>query len=158
GGGGKTVSVRVKGVYRALDATTPGPYWAHFLRKIFPPGVDPPPPVRYVLTTRGQFRGLVGSLSTHRTSGPPVATMAELAVDPRNLTIARARTLSHSFARLRSQLRGSAFGKALGCTGPAPGPAPFLQIGTGTPPHCRVASSLSSAVVIADRNVSEISP
>jgi hypothetical protein len=169
GGESRTVSVRVKGVYRALDATTPGPYWVHFQREIFPPGVDPPPPVRYVLTTRGQFQRILGALSTQRSvkvngqvfdsgSGPPVATMAELAVDPRNLTIARARTFSHSFARLRSQLRASAFGKALGCTGPAAGPAPFLQNGNASPPRCRVASSLSSAVAIADRNVSEISP
>jgi putative ABC transport system permease protein len=157
--GDRTVAVRVKGIYRALDATTPGPYWVHFQREIFPPGVDPPPPVRQVLTSRAQFKRIVRALSSHQSgSGPPVTTMAELAVDPHDLTIARARTLSRSFARLRSQLRESTLGKALGCAGPAPGLAPFLQAGTGSQPRCRAASSLSSAVAIADRNVSEISP
>jgi hypothetical protein len=72
GGDVQTVSLRVKGIYRALDATSPGPYWMHFLREIFPPGADPPPPAHCDVRV------------AHR-----------------------ARTLSQSFARLRSQLRRS---------------------------------------------------
>ena len=165
GGDSRKVAVRVKGIYRTLDATTPGPYWVHFLREIFPPGVDPPPPVRYVLVTPDQLYRIVNQLSTVRTvkargrvyqfgDSPPVGTMAELAVDPKGLTIARARALSRSFTRLRHELRASALGRALGCTGPAP----FVRPGTGNVPRCRVGSSIASAVVIADRNVSEISP
>ena len=55
GVGDKSIALRVKGVYRALDATTPGPYWVHFQREIVPPGVDPPPPVRYVLADRDEL-------------------------------------------------------------------------------------------------------
>ena len=88
--------------------------------------------------------------------GPPVTTMAELAVDPHGLTIARARSLTRSFSRLRQELRASALGRTLACTGPSP--ITFIQPGDSNPPRCRVASSLASAVAIADRNVSEISP
>ena len=167
GVGDKSIALRVKGVYRALDATTPGPYWVHFQREIVPPGVDPPPPVRYVLADRDELYSIVQKLSTHRTvkaqgqvfrfaDGPPVTTMAELAVDPHGLTIARARSLTRSFSRLRQELRASALGRTLACTGPSP--ITFIQPGDSNPPRCRVASSLASAVAIADRNVSEISP
>jgi hypothetical protein len=165
--GGKTrrVALRVKGIYRALDATTPGPYWIHFQREIFPAGVDPPPPVRYVLIDRDDLYRVVRRLGTFRTvhtrgqvvrlgSGVPVATMAELAVDPRGLTIARAHSLTSSFNLLRHQLRASSLGAALGCIGPRP----FVRPGVPSPPRCSVASSLGAAVAIADRNVSEISP
>jgi len=165
GGNTNTVALRVKGIYRALDATTPGPYWAHFLREIFPGGVDPPPPVRYVLIDRDDFYRVVHRLGTFRRgatrgqgvnvgSGLPVGTMAELAVDPHGLTIARAHSLSRRFTILRHQLGASSLGAALGCVGPRP----FVRPGVPSPPRCRVASSLGSAVAIADRNVSEISP
>ena len=167
GVGDKSIALRVKGVYRAVDATTPGPYWVHFQREIVPPGVDPPPPVRYVLADRDELYSIVQKLSTHRTvkargqvfrfaDGPPVTVMAELAVDPHGLTIARARSLTRSFSRLRQELRASALGRTLACTGPSP--ITFIQPGDSNPPRCRVVSSLASAVAIADRNVSEISP
>jgi putative ABC transport system permease protein len=165
GNGTKSVVVRVKGIYKALDTTSPGPYWVHFLREIFPPGVDPPPSTRYVLIDRNELYRVVHRLSVvhtvqapgrvlHVAESPPVTTMAELAVDPGGLTIARARALTRSFARLRHQLRASTLGDTLGCTGPSP----FVRPGQLSPPRCRVASSLASAVAIADRNVSEISP
>ncbi len=161
----RTVALRVKGIYRALDATTPGPYWAHFLREIFPPGVDPPPPVRYVLMGQDQLYRVIHRLGGYRIvklrgqayqfgSGPPALTMAEFAVDPHGLTITRARSLSQSFSRVRHELRGSSLGRSLGCVSPRPA----ATTAVGTPPPCRVASSLASAVAIADRNVSEISP
>ena len=51
----RTVRLRVKGIYRALDRSAPDDYWANFLDEIFLPGVDPPPPQRYVFMT---FRDL----------------------------------------------------------------------------------------------------
>jgi hypothetical protein len=164
-GTGKAVTMRVKGIYQALDTTSPGPYWVHFTREIFPPGADPPPPIRYVLMERDALYHAVDGLRSHRTvhvpegvlhlgSGPPLATMAELAVEPNGLTIARAHSLSTRFDRLRHELHGSALGKTLDCIGPRP----FVRYGVVSPPRCRVASSISSAVSIADRNVSEISP
>jgi hypothetical protein len=165
GGGSKKVALRVKGIYRALDATEPGPYWVHFLHEIFPPGVDPPPPVRYVLVGRDQLYDIVRQVSRVRTikargqvlrigDTPPVRTTAELAVDPKGLTIARARSLTRSFTVLRDELSASALGNTLGCTGPRP----VALTGSVSPPRCRAASSLGSAVTIANRNVSEISP
>ena len=165
GGESRPLVLRVKGIYRALDSTTPSPYWVHFLREILPPGVDPPPPTRYVLLGRDTLLRSARALATSRTVsgegrgyhfgvGPPLTSSAELAVDPQGLTLARARGLSRRFTRLRQQLRGSSLGGAVGCTGPAPSLSP----GSLRPPRCTVSSSLSSAVVIANRNASEISP
>ena len=165
GGESRPLVLRVKGIYRALDSTTPSPYWVHFLQEILPPGVDPPPPTRYVLLGRDALHE-VGARARHvedgEWGGPRVplrrraaaTSSAELAVDPQGLTLARARGLSRRFTRLRQQLRGSSLGGAVGCTGPAPPLSP----GSLRPPRCTVSSSLSSAVVIANRNASEISP
>jgi putative ABC transport system permease protein len=162
----RKVRMRVKGIYKSLDRTTVGPYWAHFLLQIYPAGVDPPPPVRFVFMTRNELLGVAHSLTAsqtirtqgrvfHSVSGPLLSTTAELAVDPHGLTLARARVLNRRIARLRSELGGSNLGRTLGChvqrsTGPT-------RIGER---HslCTVATSLSSAVLIADRNASEISP
>ena len=164
-GSRRPLALRVKGIYRALDTTSPGPYWTHFQRQIFRPGVDPPPPVRFVLMGRNDLLRAAHRLAAYRTvrvggrvfhpgSGPPLNTMAELAVDPKGLTIARARSLTRSFNRVRQELRGPTLGRTLGCTGPRP----FVGPGDVSPPRCRVGSSLASAVAIADRNVSELTP
>ena len=165
GGAGRTAVVRVKGLYRALDSTEPGPYWAHYLHEIFPGGVDPPPPARYVFMSRAELFQLTSRLSSQRTirfrgrlfhpeGGPVLTTAAELAVDPNGMTLARARSLAGRFASLHRQLPASALGRALGCVVPA---RLASQVGGRRSP-CTVLSSLSSAVGIANRNASEISP
>jgi hypothetical protein len=61
----------------------------HFEREIFPPS-RPSAPVRYVLLSRGELLRTVHRLGF----GLPVRTMAELAVAPNGLTIARALALA----------------------------------------------------------------
>ena len=163
----RTVSLRVKGIYRALDrsGSAPGPYWANFLPEILPPGVDPPPPVRYVFLTPSQLYRAIGSLSQvgtftyqgrtyHGTSGPTLRSVTEMAVDPNGTTLPGARRLAARFAALPATLRRSQLGGDLGCRPPAG----VRSAAASEPLACSLSSSLSSAVALADRNAGEISP
>ncbi len=160
----RTVSLRVKGIYEALDSSAPGPYWANFLPQILPHGVDPPPPVRFVFLGRDALFRVVASLSTVRTFrfqgrtqrlavAPDLSASAEMAVAQKGLTLPKARSLSGQFAILPRTLRASHLERRLGCTVAAlrrgPGGSGLL---------CSISSSLSSAVAIADENAKEISP
>jgi putative ABC transport system permease protein len=160
-----TLAVRVKGIYEALDRTIPDEYWANLLPEIFPQGADPPPPQRFVLMSPTELYTITRKLSNVRTirangrvfrvgEGPMLATMAELAVSPKGLTLPRARALAQRFGALRHSLPTSTLGKTLGCTGRR-----LVSI-TGSSPTvspCPVTSSLSAAVAIADQNASQIS-
>ena len=159
------ISLRVKGVYRALDHGDPGPYWANFLPEILPQGADPPPPARYVFMGHDDLLRLAHGLESVRVqrfqgrvyrnaTGLPVVGTGETAVDPHGLTLAKARGLAARFDALRRTLPASSLGRLLQCNGPG------LYRGTGQPPQspCSVSSSLSSAVAVADRAAAEISP
>lgn len=167
----RTAAVRVKGIYRALDSSAPGPYWANLLPEIIPQGADPPPPQRFVLMSPTALYTLTSKLSRFRTiranghvysigDGPTLGTMAELAVSPKGMTLAKARTLVARFGALRHALPTSALGKTLGCSAPHRrfiDPTNELDQTGGNTSPCPVSSSLSSAVAIADRNASQIS-
>jgi hypothetical protein len=162
----RRVNLRIKGVYRALDGTEPSAYWANFLTEILPRGVDPPPPSRYVLLSREQMLALAHRLDTSSVvhyqgqtfrpgNGFALSTFAELAVDPRGLTLAHAKWLESRFAAVRQGLHGSALGKAFGCRGIRP----TYDASTGTwSSTCKTSSSLSSAVQLADTSAASISP
>ena len=162
--------MRVKGIYRALDRSVPGPYWANLLPEIFLEGADPPPPQRFVLMSPTDLYALSSKLSRFRTikanghvysigDGPTLGTMAELAVSPKGMTLAKARTLVSRFAALRHALPTSTLGKTLGCAAPhrVIDPTNEVDLTNGNMSPCPVSSSLSSAVAIADRNASQIS-
>ncbi len=167
----RTATVRVKGIYRALDRSVPGAYWANLLPQIFIEGADPPPPQRFVLMSPTDLYALSSKLShfsTIRTNGhvykigdgPTLGTMAELAVPPKGMTLAKARKLVSRFGALQHALPTSTLGKTLGCSAPHRrfiDPTNEVDLTNGNVLPCPVSSSLSSAVAIADRNESQIS-
>jgi putative ABC transport system permease protein len=160
----RTVGVRVKGIYRALDRSAPDAYWANFLEEILPPGVDPPPPQRYVFMSFRDLYRITPALSAVRKFrqggrtfrvgfGPQLTTVNELAVAQDGLTLARARTLTRHFDLLQHTLARSELGSELGCA------LPGRTTTTGWPRlMCSMSSSLSAAVKLADANADAISP
>ncbi len=145
--GSRLVSLRVKGIYRALDRGTPDASWANFLPQILLQGADPPPPARFIFMTDATFASTVRALGD-----VPVAGTEEMAIDPAGVTLAKARTLTKRIAALNASLPQSARGHALGCSmvqGPAAGE---------TVSSCVVTSSLQSAVAVADQSAGAISP
>ncbi len=165
GGKSRSTALRVKGVYRALGSPAPGPYWANFVAEILPPGVDPPPPDRYVFMSRPQLFAAVSHLSSTRTfvnkgrtyhfqEGPQLKGLSELAVDPARLTLPDARGLAGRFAALSGTLTHSSIGRRIGCAPPRGSELP-----TANPKLlCTLTSSLSSAVLLADQDADEITP
>jgi FtsX-like permease family protein len=167
----RSATVRVKGIYQALDSSVPGPYWANLLPEIIIEGADPPPPQRFVLMSPTALYALNSKLSRFRTikanghvysigDGPTLRTMAELAVSPKGMTLAKARALVDRFGALRHALPTSSLGKTLGCAAPHRrfiDPTNELDQTNGNVLPCPVSSSLSSAVAIADQNASQIS-
>jgi putative ABC transport system permease protein len=167
GGTSTTLPLRIKGLYRGLDRSPPSPYWANFLPEIFLEGADPPPPARYVFLSRAQIfaaaREFRGKSTLHFNGsfyqpGPgfAIATKAELAVDPHGLTLSHARQLERKFAAVRTAVADSTLGPQLGCVRPPRGVA--VAPTDGPSPICQVASSLSSAVALADTSAASISP
>jgi putative ABC transport system permease protein len=163
--GNRAVTFRVKGIYRALDSYAVGAYWTNFLREIYPPGVDPPPPPRYVFLSRNELYRSANRLGAGRTityqgrlihlgPGLAVSIKAEAPVDPSGLTLAGARRLDRRFTLVRRALRSSSLARAFGCGVPPAG----VRGSQGSSGSCAVSSSLSSAVVLADANASAISP
>jgi len=162
--GTRTVGLRVKGIYRALDRSAPDAYWANFFDDIYPRGVDPPPPQRYVFMTFGDLYRTTQALSIRRplrngqtarfATGPQLTTVTEMAVSHRGLTLARARALTRRFEALEHSLPRTALGRDLGCALPAQ-----LAPSAGSPRLlCSISSSLSSAIVLADANAAAVSP
>jgi putative ABC transport system permease protein len=160
----RTVGLRVKGIYRALDGSAPDAYWANFLDEILPRGVDPPPPQRYVFMSFRDLYRTTAALSAVRKFreggrtvragfGPQLTTVNELAVAQHGLTLARAHTLTRDFDTLEHTLGRSALGRDLGCALPgratATGRARLV---------CSMSSSLSAAVTLADANADAVSP
>ena len=169
GVGDKSIALRVKGVYRALDATdarartgctssarSSRPASTR-RRRCATSCADRDELYRIVqkLSTRPDGQGSRAGVSLRRrparhddggAGGRPARP------DDRTRPLADAELLAAAAASSGA----SALGRTLACTGPSP--ITFIQPGDSNPPRCRVASSLASAVAIADRNVSEISP
>jgi putative ABC transport system permease protein len=131
-----SVRIRVAGVYRALAYQPERPYWSNFLEGIYPATPDAPVPAPFAFATRADFFRLA------RTIGAAgINVVDELAVDPRGLTLGRARSLDDRLRRLTRQLTAgtSKEARAAGCP-------------------CAVVSSLSDAITLADDSVGAISP
>jgi putative ABC transport system permease protein len=147
-GRSREVSVRVKGIYRALAYEAPRPYWANFYEDVFPLDLDSPPPPTFLIVGRGELFRLVHALG----AGAAMESIHELPVDPRHLTLPAGRDLADRFAAVRLSLTS-------GRTAAAEKLCPIPRIRfTGAGPPCDVLSSLPSAVTIADANVDAVAP
>ena len=147
---GRDVRVRVKGIYRALaNEPQTTPYWNNFYRDIYPPNFDSPPAPSFVFTDRTELFRLV-----HALGGAPIESVYEIPVDPRNLTLADARSLTGRFSAVRRTLKSgrTAFAQKL-CP-----PAFRGHVFGGPESGCKVLSSLPAAITVADANVSAVSP
>jgi putative ABC transport system permease protein len=133
--------VRVKGIYEALAHTAETDYWGNLYQEIYPRTLDADVPPPYALVRPDQLFGLFAGYSQ------PIEQGVELPVDPKGMTLAQARSLDKRFTSVRGALRSSTFGQKLGCTGR-----------TVVAKPCTVISSLSAAVVLADRNASAVTP
>lgn len=140
--------LRVKGIYRALAHSAETDYWANFFQEIYPQCLDCGVPPPYVIVDRPALLRVLGGRNA------TLENVVEMPVDPKALTLADARELNSKFDALRAGLRRSALGAKLGCTSAfrtaAPG-APSLSA-------CAVISSLSAAVLLADRNARAVTP
>lgn len=132
--------LRVKGVYRALAHTPVTDYWGSLFREIYPHCLDCGVPPSFLFLTPGALDSVIAG------SHLPVARSVELPIDPSGLTLAGARGLDRKIVSLRHGLRSSALGQKLGCT------SPYLSR------KCAVISSLSAAVILADRNAGAVTP
>jgi putative ABC transport system permease protein len=136
----KGSSVRVKGIYRALAHSPVTDYWSGLYHEIYPRCLDcGVPPSFLFLAPNALDRLLAGSHGA-------VTNSVEFPIDPRGLTLVRARELDRKFASLRHDLRNSSLGQKLGCTS-------AFRVG-----KCYVISSLSAAVILADRNAGAVTP
>ena len=147
GGAGseRGLSLRVKGVYRALPQSAVTPYWVNFFQDAWPQGLDASPPPTYVFVSPATIRRLGPRLASLG-RGTTVTDYAELPVDPKGITLPAARDLDRRFVAVRHSLH-TAFGQRLGCA------SRFYDQAS-----CSAATSLSSAVALADQNVSAVSP
>jgi len=139
------LSFRVKGVYRALPHGGVTPYWVNFFQDAWPQGLDDSPPPTYVFAAKARVLAVAKRLA-FLGRGTPSTDIAELPVDPKGLTLPAARDLDARFVAVRRSLH-TAFGTKLGCD------ARFY-----TETQCTAVALLSSAVALADQNVSAVSP
>jgi putative ABC transport system permease protein len=138
----RSPQVRVKGIYEALAHRPETDYWGNLYQEIYPRGVDSDVPPPYAIVDRNQLFGLLAGYSQQG-----VEQGVELPVDPKGMTLTQARSLDARFTSVRRALRSSSFGQRLGCTG---------RIVVAKP--CTVISSLSAAVLLADRNAGAVTP
>jgi putative ABC transport system permease protein len=141
----RALTFRVKGVYRALPHGGVTPYWVNFFQDAWPQGLDDSPPPTYVFTSRATVLGVAKRLADVG-RGAPSTDIAELPVDPKGITLPAARDLDKRFVAVRRSLQ-TAFGAKLGCAH-----------GQYNVTPCTAVALLSSAVALADQNVSAVSP
>ncbi|HEY4346851.1 MAG TPA: hypothetical protein VGM80_04620 [Gaiellaceae bacterium] len=140
---------RIKGVYRALSHSPESAYWVNLFQDIYPPTMDDPPPASYVFVEPRQLLGVVTGASRGFRFGEGLGgsdqprLLYEFPVDPKGLTLANARVLQTRFDPLQRDLSHSSLGRRLGCNGLYASP-------------CITVTSLSSAVLLADRNVAAV--
>ena len=144
----KSPSLRVKGIYRALAHSPETDYWGNLYEEIYPQcgDCDVPPPF-VLIDEHTLFRLLGGRSST-------IDSTLELPVDPRSMTLAGARTLNGKFDALGKSLPQTPLGRQLGCR------QGVIPVGPGAASlaACTVTSSLSAAVILADRNAGAVTP
>jgi len=138
----RRVSVRVKGVYRALVYAPESPFWVNFHDDIYTLDPDLPPLPPFAFTTRAEIVR-VG----HLLGGLRIDDVYEIPVDARHITLAGARRLARDLDSIRLQVGDAAspVARALGC------PSTY-------PISCVTSSSLSSAVTLADADRSAVAP
>lgn len=126
----RTLRLRIAGIYRALDADLDNPYWQNFVQAIRLPGPDPPQPPPFVLADERTVLAAAGP------NGVLTDTF-EFPVALHGLTLARAHALERRYAAVRRELRRDR---------------------TLCPFGCSTSSSLSSALLIAGRDVAAVDP
>jgi putative ABC transport system permease protein len=145
-GSGRPLAMRIAGVYRALAHSPETSYWINFDEQIYQQDPDSPPPPSFVFVTNSRlFHALLATGQAQgRSAGGAsgVATVLELPVDPRGMTLQDARRLEAALATVPERLRGTWLGQHLGCPVGSKG--------------CTVISSLSSAVILANGNAAAV--
>jgi putative ABC transport system permease protein len=146
-----TLTLRVKGIYHALAYEPESPYWVNFYEDVYPQSLDASPPPPFVFVGRSALFSLMARLG-----GAEFNDVYQLPVDPKGLTLHDARGLVRRFAAIESSVTRarSSFARALSCQ---PKSARRV-IGIPTAATCVGLSSLGPAVILADENVSAISP
>ncbi len=144
------LTLRVKGIYRALAYEPESPYWVNFYEDVYPQDPNDPPPAPFVFLSQPDLFQLVKEIG-----GSDFDEVYQLPVDPSGLTLQDARGLVHRFAAVELGLRRahSSLARALSCRPQSRG-----GVGFPTPASCVGLSSLGPAVILADENVSAISP
>jgi len=133
----------VKGIYRALAYQTEQQYWNNFYTDIYPEDLDSSPPPGFAFTDRLTLYRLVG-----RIGGFSVENVYELPVDPKGLTLDTARGLATRIDAVEQALaKRTTLAEKLHCTSEFAG---YVNSELG---GCQVASSLQSAIEIADSDV-----
>ncbi len=145
------LTLRVKGIYRALAFEPESPFWVNFYEDVYPQSLDSPPPPPFVLMSRARLFQLIREIG-----GSSFDEVYQLPVDPKGLTLQDARGLVPRFSLVGLSLHQarSSFAKTLGCRPQSREGFP----GFGTAASCIGLSSLGPAVILADENVSAISP
>jgi putative ABC transport system permease protein len=152
-GAANSVELRVRGIYRALAHSPESDYWSNLFQEIYPECLDCDVPTPYLLMSPralygllASFRGQRGHVQSFGGSTGVITRLAELPVDPTHLTLADARSLERSFDAVGKGLQHTPLGAGLGCSRPTSVVA------------CKAISSLSAAVILADRNASAVTP
>jgi putative ABC transport system permease protein len=132
--------LRVRAVYRQLDADLANPYWVNFVVRIRSPAVDPPPLPTFLLMSDRELYRLGDELRA-----PGYENVFELPVTGK-MNPARARQVDEAFDRVRRELaHDTPLARSLGC-------------GTSQLTRCHVSTSLTSAMVLAAQSVAALEP
>lgn len=146
----KVVTLRVKGIYRALAyESQTRPYWINFNRDIYPATLDAIPPPSFAFTGRRELLGLV-----HALGRAVVESTYEVPVDGSRLTLPSARALDRRFEAARQTLESRRTAAAQRVCPPAFRISPFVAPTLG----CDVFSSLPAAITLADGQAAAVSP
>lgn len=133
------VSMRIAGVYEALEVDRDNPYWANWQHDIRALSADSPPPPAFVLMDRATFTRVAEAISPFH-----VEDRFEFPVDPTRITFVGAKRLNAELNVLRGRIErvGTPVQRGLNCE----------------PGFCRTSSSLSAALAIAAGDVAAVSP
>jgi hypothetical protein len=136
----ETTHVRVSAVYRNLIRNLDNPYWTnytHDIRTTNPNGPDPP---AFVLMSPSELYRVVAAVGANS-----FRNVYEIPVDPRKMTLSRARRLDARLNEVRHEIeRGGPLARQLGC-------------GNGRQ-RCDVTSSLQAALSLAEQDVASLIP
>ncbi len=134
----ETTHVRVGGVYRNLIRDLENPYWTNYAHDIRTTKVDGPDPPTFVLMSPSQFYRVIAAVGANS-----FRNVYEIPVDPRKITLSRARRLDARLDEVRHEIEGGGpLAHRLGC-------------GSG-PQRCDVTSSLQAALNLAEQDVASL--